>query len=174
MQKQSYILKRRGFALITAIFLLVIISAMLTTMLSISSTTGQRTVNDYLNEQAVLLAYGATEQAILVISAVDPSVGCITTTGPDNYPTINPILTVETTIQYIWADGQTAPSGVDLNATSCKNYIHDGVGTANVPVGQLSTAESGGAVLIDVYVQSAATLGLNERIKYHRRTLQKL
>ncbi len=163
MQTQSYFLKRKGFALITAVFLLIIISAMLVTMLSLSTETTKRTANDYLNEQAILLAYGATEQAVLSISGSNLTAACPTAIGPTNYPAVNPILTVTTTMRYIWANGQS-PGGAN-----CNNYIDQSQSAGN----QLTTIESNGAVVIDVTVQTVAGL-MDEPVTFHRRTLQKL
>jgi type II secretory pathway pseudopilin PulG len=169
MQTQSHILKRGGFALIAAVFLLILISSMLLTMLSLSTETSKRTVNDYLNEQAVLLAYGATEQAVLAITGTDPASGCLQSIGPVNYPdTGSPIFTVTTTMRYMWSNGLTAASCLALDS-SCRNYIDDTQAVSN----QLTTDESGGAVIIDVVVQTPPGL-VDEPVRFHRRTLQKL
>ncbi|OQX59841.1 MAG: hypothetical protein B5M52_02210 [Helicobacteraceae bacterium 4484_230] len=165
MQTQSHILKRKGFALISAVFLLILISSMLLTMLSLSTETAKRTVNDYLNEQAVLLAYGATEQAVLAITGTDPTSGCIQSIPSVNYPdTGSPILTVSTTMRYIWSNSQTA--GLD---STCLGYIDSSQAAEN----QLTTDESSGAVVIDVVVSTPSGF-VDEPIRFHRRTLQKL
>lgn len=150
---------RKGFALLTATFVLIIISAMLTIMLSQTTATAQKTVNDYLYEQAVLLAYSATELAVLRLSQQNHAAGCATTLPTVTYPSsTSPMFTITTTVEYIWsaADAAALPA-------SCSNYIST-----------LNTAESSGAAHIDVTVTSDANLNLSEPIRFHRRTLQKL
>lgn len=172
MQTKNYFLNRRlkhtnarsGFALIAAVFLLIIISAMLTVMLSQSAETAKKTVNNYLHEQAILLAYGATEFAVLRISQTDRSTGCIQTINA-SYPNAgSPMFNITTTVNYFWSDDATL--GADRSSVM-------GAGCAS-PFPLLSTVESHGFARIDVIVESAAGLNLDEPIRFHRRTLQKL
>ena len=57
-------MKKRGFALIAAIFFIIIIATIAVTTLSTANMTARDTVNAYVKEQAVLLAQSATEFAI--------------------------------------------------------------------------------------------------------------
>jgi type II secretory pathway pseudopilin PulG len=157
MQRKNHLLKRRGFAMIMAIFFMIIISSLLLYMLASTSESVQRTTNDYLDEQAVLMAKSATEYAILAVSGYDRAAnnGCINTINA-RYPNVNPIFNITTTIQYV-GFGNT---GFGAN---CNAYIPN-----------ITTEESNGTMLIDVFVQSTAALNLDEPIRYHRRTLQKL
>ncbi len=171
MQRKSRILNRGGFALVAAVFLLILIASLSLQMLSSTSNSTQKNIDNYLNEQAVLLAYAATEQAILAISLTDPSAGCITTTA-GTYPQNNAIFNITTNIRYIWANGQTAINSSPL-PISCKNFIDD----SNLPATPqltLQTPTSGGSVMIDVVVTSTALLGLDQPIRFFKRTLQKL
>ena len=153
--------QRSGFALITAVALMLLISILLLKMLAFTADTQQRTVNDYLVEQAILLTYSATEYAVLATSGRNRAAdGCITTvnaTYPENGA--DKIFDITTTIRYVWSSDQLA----SLPA-SCTTALYT----------QVSTPESNGAALIDVVVTSATGLRLDEPIRFHRRTLQKL
>ena len=62
MQRKSRFLKEReGFAMIMAIFFMVIMATLLLFMLGSSAETAERTTKTYVNEQAQLLAKSATE-----------------------------------------------------------------------------------------------------------------
>jgi len=155
MQRKSNILKNRnGFAMIMAIFFMILIATLLTYMLSSTAETAKRTTNSYLNEQAQLLAKSAVEYAILEVSGVNRAAGClrsITSTYPNTGATA--VFDINVTINYYGLGAACA-----------------GMGTA----GDIQTAESNGTMLIDVYVSDNVALDLTEPIRYHRRTLQKL
>ena len=158
MQRKSYILKERsGFAMIMAIFFMIVIATLLSYMLSATAETGKRTINTYVNEQAQLLAKSAVEIAILSVSGKDRNSttypGCINQIN-SQYPEVNPIFDIQVSIKYI-----------GLATTGCDSLV----GAESI-----STAESNGTMLIDVYVQNSSDLNLSEPIRYHRRTLQKL
>jgi len=164
MQRKSRILKERGgFAMIMAIFFMIIIATLLLYMLGSTAETSQRTTNTYVNEQAQLLAKSATEYAILRVSGVDrdgaddlvgtADDGCVNTFTAQYPDAVNPIFDILVTINYIGFG----------NYNNCNNYINN-----------ITTPESNGTMLIDVYVQDNPSLMLTEPIRYHRRTLQKL
>lgn len=165
MQRQVRILKhssRRGFALITAVFLMILLSTMLLKMLSFSSSDAQQVVNDYLLEQAQLAAYGATEFAMLQISTENHTAGCTQAISMDYPSTGTKLFDVGITIQYVW-------NGAGPGGTNCDNTLVTG-NTVSV-----TTAEQDGSAYIDVVVASdPVTTGLTEPIRFHRRTLQKL
>jgi hypothetical protein len=132
-------------------------------MLAFTSDTNKRTIDEYLNEQAILLTYSATEYAMLAISGKDRTAGCITSIS-STYPSSgSPIFQITTNIQYIWSDDAALPDRSSSIHSSCRGYIDN-----------LVTPESHGAALIDVVVTTDSSLGLNEPIRFHRRTLQKL
>ena len=65
MQRTHRILKKRGgFILIAAVFMMLAISFLLLRMLASTAEGSQRTINDYIHEQAILLTYAATEEVI--------------------------------------------------------------------------------------------------------------
>jgi len=175
MQRKSRILnyrlhaQRNGFAMIMAIFFMIIIATLMLYMLGSTSETAQRTTNDYVLEQAQLLAKSSVEYAVLRVSGTDRS-------GPDGVlgtaddtclpgftarypqPPAPAIFDIDVRITYFgFGDGCAAPL-----------Y---GAGT----IGTITTPESNGTMMIDVTVRTNP-LGINltEPISYHRRTLQKL
>ncbi len=158
---------RSGFALIAAVFLMLLLSMMLLKMLSYTAESNQRTVYEYLNEQARLLTYSATEYAVLAVTGQNRTNGCITTIN-STYPTggSGKMFDITTTIRYVWSDDPSLGADRLSNLpASCKG--------ANL-LAQVATPQEHGTMLIDVIVTSASSLNLNEPIRFHRRTLQKL
>lgn len=155
MQRKNYILKRRGMAMIMAIFLLVVLGTLMGLSLSLTGTTTSRTNDNYLNEQALLLTSSATEYAILALSGHDAVAnGCINSINAQ-YPSSGAaaMFDINITMQYV---GYSTISG-------CSYYIP-----------HIDDSETNGTILMDVVVTSNTNLGLDEPIRYHRRTLQKL
>ena len=149
---------RGGFAMIMAIFFMILIATLLSYMLSTTSETAERTTNIYVNEQAQLLAKSAVEYAILRVSGHDRSAGgnCENSFNAKYPDSTNPLFDINVTIQYIGFGG----------LAGCTDFI------ANI-----QTPESNGTMLIDVYVSSTTGptgLNLSQSVSYHRRTLQKL
>jgi len=148
-----------GFAMIMAIFFMIVISTLLTYMLSTTTETANRTTNTYVNEQAQLLAKSAVEYALLRVSGVDRSVSPCLEGFNTQYPGTNPIFDINVSINYFGF------------GDACADRFPAST------VGVISTSESNGTMLIDVYVTSTTGVGslnLSEPIRYHRRTLQKL
>jgi len=166
MQRKSRILKHRsGFAMIMAIFFMIVIATLLTYMLASTAGTAERTTKVYLNEQGQLLAKSAVEYALLRVSGVDRSgPDGVLGTGDDTclrnlfiqYPTTGASAIFDITVRISYHG---------LNIPGC---------TGNGTVNNLATAESVGTMLIDVYVVDNPSLNLDEPISYHRRTIQKL
>jgi type II secretory pathway pseudopilin PulG len=177
MQTKIYLLNQRtftnsaksrsAFALIAAVFVMLLISIMLLKMLAYTADTSKRTVDEYLREQARLLTYSATEYAVLAVSGKDRSGGCITSitsTFPESGS--SKIFDINTTIKYVWSDDTSLGADRLSNLpASCKG--------SNL-LAQVKSPEEHGSLLIDVTVTSASSLGLDEPIRFHRRTLQKL
>lgn len=160
MQRKNHIMtNHKGFAMLIAIALLIIISTIMAISISMSTKTTQRTTNEYLHEQAILLASSATEYAILAISGHDrvANDNCINSINAIYPNTINPIFDINISISYVGF------GGIGLNADDCRDYI-----------ATIVTPETNGTTLIDVIVTSNNNLNINEPIRYHRRTLQKL
>jgi len=124
-----------------------------------------RTQDDYLHEQAQLLARSATEYAILAVSGheVNTTNGCINRINMV-YPTAaNPMFNIGIDLQYIMFHDV---GGVLTVYGGCTPIAGTG--------GIAQTPESNGTVLMDVTVTSSNQLNLTEPIRYERRTLQKL
>ncbi len=155
---RKYQQSRNGFAMIMAIFFMILIATLLSYMLSSTTETAKRTTNAYVNEQAQLLAKSAAEYAILRVSGFSRAGNDCMNGFTAKYPdATNPIFDITVSISYI-GFGPLADAGGD-----CDIFIPD-----------IQTPESNGTMLIDVYVQDNASLNLSEPIRYHRRTLQKL
>jgi len=149
---------KNGMAMIMAIAFLIIVATLLAFMLNLTAHTSSRTNHIYFNEQAKLLAKSATEFAMLAVSGHNrlvPASDCIQTIVSQYPAGPAPFFNINTTIRYI---------GVGNNGTCGTNSF----------VNNITTAQSQGTVLIDVFVRSIeANLNLGEAIVYHRRTLQK-
>ena len=152
--------QRNGFAMIMAIFFMIVIATLLTYMLSSTTETANRTTNTYLNEQAQLIAKSAVEYTILAVSAHDRSGGCLNNINTMYVVDGLPFFDIKVDIQYFGFASITSGSGCSTLVTGSTDTI--------------ATPESNGTMLIDVYVSDNAGLGLSEPIRYHRRTLQKL
>ncbi len=163
MQRKNSILNRSGFAMIMAIVVIVIITSIMGLTISLSSGAKKRVTNDFLSEQAILLAKGANEMALLAISGVDHTgakcLNHIDMVYPDNK---NPIFKIDVDIRYI-----AIPGGEFSNA--CKFYTSTGAGAD-----ALTTLESDGGVFIDISVTTDPGLSIGESIRHVRRTIQKL
>ena len=147
--------KKRGFALIMTLVIIVAVSTILGYMVSSSSQTTKKVTNNYLLAQAELLARSATEYALLAISSNDrntPAVNSCISYINSSYPANAPIFDINTTIKYI---------GLGALPSNCANYIN-----------AIATNESVGTVLIDVYVHTVAG-AFEEDISFHKRSLQK-
>jgi len=163
IHKNLHVKQRSGFAMLMAIFVIVIVGTLMALMISLSTTSLKRTTNLYLNEQAMLLARSATEYALLSISGTDRTLGCLTNinTTYDPQGAGSEIFDIAITIRYIGLSGGNAAN----ECTPAQNFIVNS---------RVTTAESKGSALIDVVVTSDPTLNIGETIRYHRRTLQKL
>lgn len=99
MQRKNSILnrypcsKRGAFAMIMAIFVIIIISTIMALSISLTTQTSKRTTDIYLYEQAELVAKSATERALLEIA----NNGCQNT-----FTTDTGMFDVSVTMQYIY------------------------------------------------------------------------
>lgn len=146
---------RRGFGLITAIIILVVVSTLMSLMISLSATSVKQTTDIFFKEQAELLARSAVEYGLLAISGHENNVTCIENINI-TYPDAN-LTTHEAnlTFYYIY-DQQTIPT--------CSNTLATGIDT-NI---------SNLTVMIDVRVAVRQDVtGITEPIVIHRRTIQK-
>lgn len=148
---KTYSTQRKGMAMFAAIAFLLVMATIMGLMVSMTAKTTKRSADIYFQEQAHLLAKSATEYALLAISGHDRTTDCINQIN-STYPAVNPVYNINTTIRYI---GDAFPAG-------CNMLVND-----------IVTPESNGTVLIDVYVTTNNTVGLNEPVRFHRRTMQK-
>jgi len=155
---------REAFSIITAIFLIVIMSTLAIFVANLSGKNIQGTVAQYRTEQAILYAKSYTEFAIMALTAKS----CVSTISGDIDGTATEVLQgngyhVDVDIQYIGKNN------------GCHNTLGDLVTTAT---------SQGQIVIIDTYVHyrnpddpyalSSTPWTTNPGITYHRRTLQKL
>lgn len=159
---------RRAFSLIVAIFFVVLVSGIALISLDLSSTNLRQTTSTYLYEQAELLAQGATEHAVARLLRSDFSAGCPDPIGAG----------------YGFDGNFAPPDGVGKIFDIRVRYKFFGnigacTGTA------LTTKESQGSVIIDVWVKFNPNQTLNADdeendeaanfpVTFHKRTLQKL
>lgn len=141
---------RRGFTLLSAIFLMVLVATLMVLAFSLSAQTKKQTGDIYMQQQAYLLGRSATEFALLAISGHDNNAHCINRIDL-RFPKNDPIYDVNMTIRYI---GNGFPVGCDMLASG------------------ISTTESNGTVLIDTVV-SYTDPTTDEQVRFHRRTIQK-
>ena len=167
MQRKNRILNHRrgqhrtGFAMIMAIFFMILMATLMTYMLESTADTTKRTINDYIMEQAQLVAKSSVEYAILQVSDQNRSnLGCLT-----DLTITYPASGLEATVAISYFGFRSI--GV---LDSCTNLLPLGTDGAGV----IQSSESNGTMLIDVYVKNDGSLGLTEPISFHRRTLQKL
>lgn len=157
-------MKKRGFALVAAIFFIIIVATIAVTTLSTATMTARDTVNLHAKEQAFLLAQSATEFAIMAMQThhyPDTRVGGVA--GANCLEQIN--------LTYPVADTPLYNIRVDLY------YVNRELGcSADNMIGATNLVDnrSPGAhiALVDVTVTSTPNLG-GIPIRYNRRTLQK-
>ncbi len=162
--------QRHAFSMLTAIFVIVIITAISAFVLNLSSKLTTQTTSQYRKEQAILYAKSYTEFAILAASSQDCVRRITANVGPDaNSVLLGNGYYVEVDIQYI---------GNELIGTGACS-------STNTLGGAIAQSTSKGAVvLIDVYVHyrdpdNPNTSTSNDwntypGITYHRRTIQRL
>jgi type II secretory pathway pseudopilin PulG len=165
---------RKGFSLLTAIFVMVLLSTVGALISSLAGKTVKETTFQYRKEQAILLAKSYTELAIMAATANDAQAAgtdCIEGISGDvgNDPSIGEGYRIQADISYI---------GANLVCTDV-NGIAGIDGTVerddNIPLTSLYA-------LIDITVSyrdfdavDSATIATNlPWITYHRRTLQRL
>lgn len=147
-------------AMFAAIAFLLVMATIAALMVSMTTLTTKRGTDLYFQEQAHLLAKSATEYALLAISGHSiPATGnCINRINS----TYDGIYDINTTIRYIGRGFPSAPGACDM-----LKYASGG------DINNILTDESNGTVIIDVYVTAPSDQTGAERVKFHRRTMQK-
>ena len=146
---------RKGFGLITAIIILVIVSTLMTLMISLSATSVKQTSDMFFKEQAELLARSAAEFGLLAISGHENNLTCIQNINITYPDSVNPTHEANLTLYYIY-DKRPTPV--------CSNILANNI----------DTNKSNLTTMIDVRVAVIqSVVGNTEPIVMHRRTLQK-
>jgi len=138
--------RRRGFGIITAIVLLVLIATVGAMIISISAMSSKKATDDYLRIQAEMLARSATEFAVMRVQGFNRSSGnCLESLTIDAQPSFDVVVTI--------------------------NYLGALSGCANV-LDTVSDPDLNGMMIMDVVVSTKAGTS-TEPIRIHKRTLQK-
>ena len=169
---------RKGFALVAAIFFIIIVATTAITALSIASMTARDVNNIRGREQELLLAQSATELAVLAMQkhqylttelkekgTAATTLNQITLEYPSNDPAQKMF---DITVTFGYFDNQL---GADADHTVA--YSNFGQGSserlANGSVGRILSH----AALVDVIVESNTAVMGTPKVRYHRRTIQK-
>lgn len=170
MRIDTSIKQQKAFSMITAIFVILLLSTVAAFILNLSGKTVQETTTQYRKEQAILYAKSYTEFAIMAASSRD----CIKSISADVSGTQSQVKAgngyhVNVYVQYIGNDLTTA------GVANC-NTLGTAINYAN---------SKGGIILIDTYVRyrdpdhpdavaGVAFDNTHPGIVYHRRTIQRL
>lgn len=151
---------RSAFSMITAIFVIVIMSTIGAMVMSMSSKTVKSTIAQYQHEQAILYAKSYTEFAVMSVSANKRSSRCINKiNGRIGTPSSGNGYDISTYISYI---------GIYTDVKKCYTKLYTGLPVASkTPL----------TIIIDTYVRylDPDTIGRNDLwITVHRRTVQKI
>lgn len=147
--------KRKGFAMILAIFIIVLVALGGVLLLS-NSATGSKSISDnYLRAQAELLAQSATEYALMRAQGINTSGG-------------NPCLN-QLNITVNDANGNAA---YDISVSLAYSFKGSAPGGGSICTTLSSNTGKDTTVLIDATVTDH-NLG-TENIRVHHRSLQKL
>jgi len=175
---------RKAFSLITAIFVIVLMSTVAALVFNLSGKTIKETSTQYRKEQTALLAKSYTEYAILAIQGYDmPANGCLRLiTAIVNYTDIDGAVAVG-------SGGANAGAGYLVTIRMRYTGLPAGIVCPNNARLESNAANQDTtidipSVLIDVNVRyrnpddprsySTATRGQVPWINYNRRTLQRL
>ncbi|SFV69707.1 hypothetical protein MNB_SV-3-579 [hydrothermal vent metagenome] len=148
----KHIKTRNGFSIITAIFLIVLMSTVAIFVTNLSGKIVKSTTLQYQHEQAELYAKSYTEFAVMAVMGHDRSSDCL--------KTINGTIgsyAIRTHIAYI------GPASVIGNCAANRQLSTD-VTTSSTPL----------TVIIDSYVDYKDLDDNNHTYTVHRRTVQKI
>ncbi|NPA81674.1 MAG: type II secretion system protein [Epsilonproteobacteria bacterium] len=148
-------MKRKGFTLVLAIIVLIIVSSLAAFMVSLSSSSAKETSDIYLKEQAELLMQSATEYAILAILGHDNYNNCLENINITYPSSSNPIFDINVSLWYIFDS--------PVSSTYCSHVVSS----------DLVNDDSNFTVIIDTTITTTANTGLSEPVRLHRRTIQK-
>lgn len=145
--------QRKAFSMITAIFVIVLMSSVAAFIVNLSGKMVKETTAQYQHEQAILLANSYTEYTVMAVTANEhTSTKCL-----------NQIVgsygdyTIKSIISYI--------ANTTTDISNCANRLNENVQTVNSPLN----------IIVDVFVQYPDYDHPDDmNMTYHRRTLQKI
>jgi len=150
---------RKGFGLITAIIVLVVVSTLMTLMISLSTTSVKQTTDLYFKEEAELLARSAVEFGLLAISGHENNSSCVEHINISYPSSAYPTHEANLTLYYIYDKRQ-------LPLPTC--------GASHILATNIETNNSNLTTMIDVRVSVRQDItGITEPIVIQRRTIQK-
>lgn len=161
------LMKRRGFGLITAIVLLVLIATVGTMILSIATTSSKKATDDFQRIQAEMLARSATEFAVMRVQGFNrtAATGCLENIDINAAP-----FDISVTINYLF-NGNKPANCADTNVWASNDIA---------PVNhqpQVEDKDLSGTVILDVVVTEQMPVDQamwnKEPIRIHKRTIQK-
>jgi len=146
---------RKAFSMVTAIIVIVLMATVAMFIMNLSGKMVKGTAAQFLREQSVLLAKSYTEYAILAVTANDQnSSSCL-----NNISGTYGIYNVDVNISYI---GTSDYLGTGSN---CSRKLDSTVSTKESPVN----------IIVDVFVSyTNPSRPDNQKVTYHRRSLQKI
>lgn len=156
-RKGGFLVRRRGFGIITAIILLVLIATVGAMILSIATTSSKKATDDYLRIQAEMLARSATEFAVMRVQGFNRTTNnnCL-----ENIDITADPYVANVTISYLFDGAKPA---------NCNNVLSsDDVGYTP----KVEDHDLNGMTIIDVVVTTKDGT-TTEPIRIHKRTLQK-
>ncbi len=151
--------KRRAFAMIMAVVVMIVIASITMFTLMQTSHTVKRTADLYLYEQAELHTKSAIEYTLFEIART----GCVNNTL--NF-TLNTIYDINVSTRYVYTEANTNFVAPIIN---CAEYIG-----ATTTGSYIQTDEQNGSVLMDIVVTVKPADTGTDTIRYTRRTIQKL
>jgi len=166
---------KKAFSMITAIFVIVIMSTVTSLIMNITGRTIKSTTQQYQKEQAALLARSYTELAILYVINYDRTTGDCLETINDHFGAAGDNgYNIRINIKYL---------GNDTLLANCRNNI-EGDGTIDLTNTNSTWADNatvnGGindtiSIIVDTYISYKDFDDPSNRdISFHRRTIQKL
>lgn len=142
---------RKAFSLLTAIFVIVLMSTVGILIMSVSGKIVKETTAQYQREQAVLLANSYTEFAILSVTANNRTVNCLNT--------------INGSFNGYDARIQIAYIGSAAEVGSCSRVFSSTITTPSTPL----------TIVVDAYIDYDDLDNTSgPKITYHKRTIQKI
>ncbi len=133
---------KKSFAMLVAIGFIVVMATVASLMLVFSAETMRQTEDNYLNSQGEMYAKSAVEFAIQVLESRDfEDYGCV-----DNVDVNTSLYDINMTFHYFF-------KGCPTDCANCT---------------EITTKESNGTVMINVYVKSKVN-----NVRFFKQTLQK-